>query len=458
MVIINPTVPSQPAAVNRPAGPAPVIPADRVLIATVLGERANHLYELASGNLRLMAESQTPLRSGEELRLMLSGRDHRQRPTLRILNTPDGEVNQQLRQLLPNQRPLPQAMATLVSASLQASQQPAAQFARALLGQLPQPEQLFDAANLRKQVLRSGTFMEANLLNAGNTDSPTSAPAPQQLDLKAAMLKLLQQLQSQAQAAPKGAAPTSSGNSKTSAYPPISPSGQTPGASATTTAPLTPAQNLPATPGAPPIDRQQQLAKAYPTPPSRSELPGELFPQGRKTLRQTSTSETQLTLRLLADIKSALARIESNQLLHLRQTEGQPVSLMVELPVLDRDGVDLWQMQFHWSRDQQQGESADSQAGSEATRERRWQVKLSFDLPGLGPIQVALAWEKETLSSRFNFAHSHTLTLFEQHLHELRDDLVARGVESPQLALQLGLSSSRSENSLSETTFIRVKA
>ncbi|GAB3375169.1 flagellar hook-length control protein FliK [Spongiibacter taiwanensis] len=454
MVIINPTVPSQPAAVNRPAGPAPVIPADRVLIATVLGERANHLYELASGNLRLMAESQTPLRSGEELRLMLSGRDHRQRPTLRILNAPASEVNRQLRQLLPNQQPLPQAMATLVSASLQASQQPAAQFARALLGQLPQPEQLFDAANLRKQVLRSGTFMEANLLNTGNTPSPTSAPAAQQPDLKAAMLKLLQQLQNESQTTPKGAAPPGSGNSKTSAYPPVSPSG----ASATAAAPLPPPLNLPATPGAPPIDRQQQLAKAYPTPSSGSELPGELFPQGRKALQPPSTSEAQLTLRLLADIKSALARIESNQLLHLRQPEGQPASLMVELPVLDRDGVDLWQMQFLWNRDQRQGESPGAQEGPETTRERRWQVKLSFDLPGLGPIQVALEWEKETLSSRFNFAHSHTLSLFEQHLHELRDGLVAQGVDSPQLALQLGLSSSRGENSLSETTFIQVKA
>ena len=40
MVIINTTPAIQPAAVNRPAGPAPILPADRLLMAVVLGQKA----------------------------------------------------------------------------------------------------------------------------------------------------------------------------------------------------------------------------------------------------------------------------------------------------------------------------------------------------------------------------------------------------------------------------------
>lgn len=463
MVIINPTVPSQPAAVNRPAGPAPVIPADRVLIATVLGERANHLYELASGNLRMMAESQTPLRSGEELRLMLSGRDSRQRPTLRILNAPTSEVNQQLRLLLPEQRPLPQAMATLVSAALQSSQQPATQFARILLGVLPQPEALSEADSLRKQLLRSGMFLESNLLTSGDPNSPKSAQVSQQSDLKAAMLTLLQQLQDESQtAAAKATAPipAGKGNAGAGSYPPASsispaPSPSTSPSSQSGAAPLVQSG---VESGPDPSNRQLLLARAYPAPLSGSELPGELAPQGRKPLPNPAVADGHLEHRLLADIKSALARIESNQLLHLRQPDSQQPSLMIELPVLDRDGVDVWQMQFQWDRDQQQRESADATPDPGAGTERRWQVKLSFDLPGLGPIQVALDWQQDKLQSRFHFARSETLSLFERHLDELRDGLLARGVDSPQLALQLGMPSPSGDSSLSDTTFIRVKA
>ena len=69
MVIINPSFATQPAAFNRPAGPAPVLAIDRVLTAVVVGQRAEHLYELASGNLKLMAESQTALRHGTRQRV-----------------------------------------------------------------------------------------------------------------------------------------------------------------------------------------------------------------------------------------------------------------------------------------------------------------------------------------------------------------------------------------------------
>ena len=103
MVIINPTISTQPAALTRPAGPAPVLPADRVLNAVVLGERAQHLYELSSGSLRMMAESQTPLREGEQLQLRVLGKDAQQRPQLEILQRGTQDISPQLRNRLPEQ-------------------------------------------------------------------------------------------------------------------------------------------------------------------------------------------------------------------------------------------------------------------------------------------------------------------------------------------------------------------
>lgn len=458
MVIINPTVPSQPAAVNRPAGPAPVIPADRVMMATVLGERATHLYELASGSLRLMAESQTPLRSGEELRLLLSGRDQQQRPTLRILNPPTNEVTSHLRQILPQQRPLPQAMALLAAAATLPPHQPASLIARTLLSQLPLPEHLVDANGLRRQLQRSGMFMEAGLLAAD--DYPESATPRPQADLKGEILRAMQQLQA-------NGSQHSNANQAALARAPLQPTRYPGGgvlaeaaAEADTDQPPSLAATASRSVGASPLSPGQQLlARGYPPAQPGPDLPGELHPQGRKPLAALpADDEGGLEQRLFNELKSALARIESHQLMHLRQREGQPSSLLVELPVLDQDGVDIWQLQFQWPHNHPDHEPQQPPRPDDPAAPRRWSVDLSFDLPGLGPMQVSLNWQQDTLSGRFHVAKPATLTLVEQHLAGLRDSLQAQGIDSPQLNLQLGLPQRHGSGGLSDTSFIQVTA
>lgn len=115
MVIINPSNATQPAAFNRPAGPAPILPTDKVLNAVVMGQRADHLYELASGNLRLMAESQTALRRGEQLLLQVTGKDALQRPTLQVINTSPSAINPLLKAMLPQQQGINQLLPTYIS-------------------------------------------------------------------------------------------------------------------------------------------------------------------------------------------------------------------------------------------------------------------------------------------------------------------------------------------------------
>ena len=187
MVIINPTHNTQPAALLRPAGPAPVLAPDRVMNAVVLGERAQHLYELASGSLRMMAESQTPLRKGEQLQLQVVGRDAQQRPELRIMQRDDVNIAPILRDRLPQQQGLNQLMATLSQLSQQLS--PSVQKLLApVLASIPHRKQLSDGERVKTALQNSGQFFEAKLLKN----------APRNLDFKAALLKLAAQLDQQA--------------------------------------------------------------------------------------------------------------------------------------------------------------------------------------------------------------------------------------------------------------------
>lgn len=407
MVIINPSFATQPAALNRPSGPAPVLAIDRVLTAIVVGQRAEHLYELASGNLRMMAESQTALRHGEKLLLQVTGKDHKQRPQLQILKADTGLVNNQLRATLPQQQSANQLLANLSKLSTMPQQQSLAALGKEFLAAIPDKAQLSDPAGLRQAIMQSGLFLENQIAK----DAMSSR------DLKRALLRLSHQISQQLQGQ-EGA--TKGDNNLEKSEPKRLPL-------AREYSPQTRLAPLPNehTATKSPVESYAQSAAAK---PKSEELPGQLHPQSRQASSiNTTDSEIEILHQILRDVRGTVARQESHQLLHLQQSDKQQTQYMVELPVRGSDGIDVWQLHL-----QKFSQSKDDDSKSESPKkkdhaEHNWTITLSFDLPGLGPLRARVS-QKPDLNIRFSADSSETAALINLQCHELEERLDAQGI------------------------------
>ncbi len=415
MVIINPTHNTQPAALLRPAGPAPVLAIDRVLNAVVLGERAQHLYELASGNLRLMAESQTALRQGEQLQLRVTGRDARQRPELEILQRGASNIAPLLRGRLPQQQPLNQLMASLQHIH-QAGDPALRSLLAPILETLPRRQQLFNATGVQQALRDSGQFLEASLFKG----------QPPERDLKAALLRLAAQLQLRQTSPQLPLAKSYGPETPTSPARPAALPDTASGGPPALPPPGKLAQHPPQAPRPLPPNTLARGEPHYSTP-AKSDLPGQLHPQPRLEPTMPPAARDQLT-QILGEVRGVLARQDAQQLLQLQNRDH---SAVIELPVRDRDGVDVWQFQLQPPREGRD----DSRAQGEPSElpPSGWSLTLNFDLPGLGPIRAVLTDRDQQLHIHFEASEASTRQLLTRHQQELRERLSAQGISDPQI-------------------------
>lgn len=398
MVIINTTPAIQPAAVNRPAGPAPILPADRLLMAVVLGQKAGHLYELASGNLRLMAESQTPLRQGEQLQLQVTGRDAQQRPLLQILNRADAKLLPLLKATLPQQQGLNQLSSGLITALAQ-SPQSAPNHAlqtglQQLFAALPRRQQLQEPRGLQQALLNSGLFLEAGLAQGQVGRS----------DIKAQLLRLAALLSRQHVGSAEGKPATA--NRPGTEYLPARSSHPHSSHSA-------PPSRSPA---------MSAYANSSP-PPTSSELPGAIRSQGRLPITR-HIDPGQLLNQLQHQVDGALARIQAHQLLSLQSKDDSQRPHIMEIPVVDEDGIDVWQIAVERApyRDKEQHD-APQDRDHQGDTQHQWRFTLSFDFPALGAIKVTVADTNGTLDIQFTAARPATLALIRRYQSELEEHL-----------------------------------
>lgn len=155
---------------------------------------------LQVGNLQIPVRSQTPLQTGESLRLNVqrAGKEiilTRAPTTSAPVTAPTTTVAQTLRNLLPAQQALDVALRGL-SKLLPQLPTTAAAPARELLGSLPTPAQLTTGSGLKQAILSSGTLLESRLA-AG------TPPAPQDIKAAAARLLLALPVQGSAAGAPR---------------------------------------------------------------------------------------------------------------------------------------------------------------------------------------------------------------------------------------------------------------
>ena len=264
-----------------------------------------------------------------------------------------------------------------------------------LLANLPDVQQLSTPKGLAQALANSGVFLETKLLTGQN---PTLAP-----DMKADLLKLIAQI-----------TPGLPGNTNLNAI----------------IAANTLAQALPS------FVRNAlgMLGQVSAKPvPSSFPLPDRLL--------QSLEGEGDLEhlLRLAA---AAVSRLQSHQLSSLEQTgvtdDGRLLSTwQLEIPM--RNLQDIVPLQVKFQREEapekdQQNERRDERE----PKQQLWRVDLAFDMEPLGPLQIQAQLIKGSLSSQLWAERPYTASLIESHLAELRQRLLASGLNVGDLDCHLG--------------------
>lgn len=462
-----------PAALTRPTGQAtpPPLQVGQLLQATVLENQAGKVL-LSLGHRQLSADSSLPFKPGQVLSLEV--RSLGEPPVLKVLAalqaSTAGITAVAVRTLLPRYGATTPLLANLprLAQAPAGSLPPALDGAvRALLRNLPDRAALSTAQGVKSAIERSGSFLEHQLARPGSTAVPL--PASLDSDFKANLLRVLAQLRNlsgaDTPAATQGrppAAPASAVPQQPPGQPPLPTTATDSTLAAQTAQPLKPGAGDPVTGGAAQQALKRVLAAAGTAQPRTSAAaqtaipsPGSANPAGSPTpvtpgapppppfpgaplvpqspvpaSAEPPDNPVFLRLDLLQQTEAALARIHLNQLASLpREGEQRLVEWLFDIPVRRGETIDFWSARI--TRDGSEGRTAEP-------AQPLWSVQLAFDLPGLGPVQARINLQGERVSTWFRAARAETLPLLQAHLHELRQALLAAGLEVGTLDCQAG--------------------
>ena len=124
-------------------------------------------------------------------------------------------------------------------------------------------------------------------------------------------------------------------------------------------------------------------------------------------------SDNKILPEMQRHVESALARIQLNQLNSLPATEHNSQAFLLELPVKENDDIDIFSLKIN-DEDQQKQDQDSS---------KRWSIKLSFDLNGLGKIHAKLILGGEQIQARLWAEEEKTYDLIQNNLDLLRERL-----------------------------------
>lgn len=263
-----------------------------------------------------------------------------------------------------------------------------------LLAGLPDAQQLSNPRGVAQALLGSGLFLEARLLAGAN---PGQVP-----DMKADLLRLIAQL--------------------------------TPGLPSSTSfnailAANTLAQSLPSFVRSALGTLGQVSAKASPTG----------FPLPERLLQSLeSEGDLEQLLRLAA---AAVSRLQSHQLSSLEQSgltdDGRQLTTwQLEIPM--RNLQDIVPLQVKLQREDPPEPEPEQKRDEREPKQSLWRVDLAFDLEPLGPLQVQAQLVQGRLSSQLWAERPYTASLIESHLGNLRERLLASGLDVGDLDCHLG--------------------
>ena len=157
---------------------------------------------------------------------------------------------------------------------------------------------------------------------------------------------------------------------------------------------------------------------------------GSIEPQSR-LFSHTLAQDAQDWMQQLSNaVDSSLSRLTGHQVQHVQDREAGIQQWMIELPVRDRDGVDV--LQLHIRREQRRQQGSDR-------ADPLWQLTLSFDFAATGPMVVRLIQQGEALTIRFHAEQQHAWQWIDTRLKAFGNTLTSRGLPGVQLDLQRGL-------------------
>ncbi len=406
------TTPSLPGLTLQPLTAArPMVEAwsvGQLLQATVVAPVQPHRVTLLIGGSRMEAETNSPLRPGQQLSLRVEQRG--ETTLLRVLpqkSEPQAIQTRALRAALPRQTPLPPLLANLAQLAKAPEQIPHeaapawAKLARAVVRALPEQQALTNPAGLRRAMNDSGTFFESRAARAARGDAPFPAQ-----DFKASLLRLAA-LFSRATALPSPARPTA-GN------PPPSTAAA---ASMVLGSPPTPSGSAvqgPVSDAAKPAALQAEGAPSRadtrvqdPGPPPRRGPPQ---PQHPATASIASLgSPGKIATELRGQVEGAISRVQLHQLNSLSGEEGAKPVWSMEIPVRRGEQMDVWSLRIE----------EDSSGPPEAPA-KRWCISLAFELEALGPVHARLTLQSQKVSASLWAERESTAALIGRHAEELR--------------------------------------
>lgn len=280
--------------------------------------------------------------------------------------SPAQQVTAQLKSFLPKQLDASRLLA-LLPVIAQHSEAP--QALRRLLAHLPTPAQLTDAQGLQLAMKNSGVFYEHSLAQG-------QLPPPD--DLKRQLLALRTELKQRL--ADTATTALSNGGSPHAA------------------------------------GKVEAIARAA-------------LPSALQDLLMQSLPPTLLQA-LSQELDGVLARLVSHQLL-IAADEHKPLQQwLLELPVRDRDGIDV--LQIHLSKDRRE-------PSQQTPGHALWTISLSIALPAYGAVVAKLSQQDECVHVHFHAEHAAAHAWLSHHCPMLRQRLQDCGVRVGHVQAQRGM-------------------
>ncbi|MDI6934340.1 flagellar hook-length control protein FliK [Serratia sp. Se-PFBMAAmG] len=302
------------------------------------------------------------------------------------------DITQQLQAQQCRQASLPSLLGGLqqIAGSSQANGELRAAAAN-LLNSLPDARQLSTPKTLVEALNNSGVFLEAKLLGG-----LAAGVAP---DLKAQLVRLVALVSANAPGSPA--------------------------VSATTLAQALPAMARSA------LGLLDRVSPRQ--PPGAFPLPSRLL--------QALEDESDLQ-QLLRLASAAISRLQSHALSSLQQSGtlengNLQTTWQTEIPV--RHGQDFIPLQVKLQREETAQQQAERQAEAKDPLLALWRIELAFDLAPLGPLQVQAQLNQGRLSGQLWAEREPTARLIDAQLGNLRERLLARGLEVGDLECHPGI-------------------
>ena len=349
------------------------------------------LLNTAQAGATLTIDSPRPLPIGSLLSALVQGDQ-----SLRFVPLSGRQEQLNIAQQLLTQQGRQASLPGLLSALQQIASSPASEgelrsIASTLLASLPDARQLSDGKAVAQALNNSGAFLEAKLLGGLGANVAT--------DLKAQLVRLVAQATLSAPASPVIASTSL-------------------------------AQALPA------LARGAlgMLDRVTPrSPPGAFPLPSRLLQA------MENEGDLQQLLRLAA---AAISRLQSHALSSLQQSGtldngNLQTTWQAEIPV--RHGQEFIPLQVKLQREETPEQQAGRQHEQQDPQQALWRIELAFDLAPLGPLQVQAQLVQGRLSGQLWAEHEPTARLIDSQLGELRERLLARGLEVGDLECHPGI-------------------